>query len=384
MDLTDPVIQYHANHRGKIETNPKAPIDSLEDLALAYTPGVAKACKTIAEEPNTVQTLTNRSNTVAIVTDGSAILGLGNIGPSAGLPVMEGKAMIFKKMAGIDAVPLCIATQDTEDIIRFCRQIEPTFGGINLEDIAAPRCFEILDRLERELSIPVFHDDQDGTAIVVLAGLINAAKLRRTPIEDMRIVINGAGAAGIAIARLLVANGTRDVILADSRGIVETSRQDLNPFKRDIAKKTNPRGRTGTLETALEGADAFIGVSVCCILEERHVQSMASRPIVFALANPDPEILPDVARRSGAYIVGTGRSDFPNQINNALVFPGIFRALLDAKTYPSTCTLEGHMTDIKRAAAHAIASVVEPDIDRILPSVMDPAVVPAIRRSICT
>lgn len=374
-----PVIRYHSSKRGKIEVVPKTPLDTAEDLSLAYTPGVAEVCKTIARQPEMAQVLTNRSNTVAIVTDGSAILGLGNIGPTAGLPVMEGKSMIFKKMADVDAVPLCIGTQDTEDIIRFCKQIEPTFGGINLEDIAAPRCFEILDRLERELSIPVFHDDQDGTAIVVLAGLTNAAKLRGTPLEDMKIVINGAGAAGIAIARLLGDRGIRDVILADSKGIVEPSRDDLNDYKKVIAETTNPRRLSGTLEDALRGADAFIGVSVRDILNEDHIRDMADHPIVFAMANPDPEILPETAKRAGAFIVGTGRSDYPNQINNALVFPGIFRALLDSRLQSSGYSIGGTMKDIKLSAAKAIASVIDPTPERILPSVMDHSVIKAIR-----
>ncbi|MEI6650614.1 MAG: NADP-dependent malic enzyme [Candidatus Moraniibacteriota bacterium] len=384
MNMESPVIRYHLAHRGKIEVRPKSPFETSEDLSLAYTPGVAEVCKTIAAEPETVQSLTNRGNTVAIVSDGSAILGLGNIGPSAGLPVMEGKAMIFKKMADVDAVPLCIGTQDTEEIIRFCKQIEPSFGGINLEDIAAPRCFEILDRLEKELSIPVFHDDQDGTAIVVLAGLLNAAKLRKTPLQDMKIVINGSGAAGIAIARLLMASGVQDIILVDSRGIVESSRHDLNGFKIIIAEQTNPRGLKGDLPTALKGADAFIGVSVRDILDEANVRDMADRPIVFAMANPDPEILPDAALRGGAFIVGTGRSDFPNQINNALVFPGIFRALLDSNANPSACVLKGNMTEVKLAAAAAIASVVEPTTDHILPSVLDLSVASAIRNAVCS
>ena len=384
MNMESPVIRYHLAHRGKIEVRPKSLFETSEDLSLAYTPGVAEVCKTIAAEPETVQSLTNRSNTVAIVSDGSAILGLGNIGPSAGLPVMEGKAMIFKKMADVDAVPLCIGTQDTEEIIRFCKQIEPSFGGINLEDIAAPRCFEILDRLEKELSIPVFHDDQDGTAIVVLAGLLNAAKLRKTPLQDMKIVINGSGAAGIAIARLLMASGVPDIVLVDSRGIVESSRHDLNGFKIIIAEQTNPRGLKGDLPTALKGADAFIGVSVRDILDEANVRDMADRPIVFAMANPDPEILPEAALRGGAFIVGTGRSDFPNQINNALVFPGIFRALLDSNANPSACVLKGNMTEVKLAAAAAIASVVEPTTDHILPSVLDLSVASAIRNAVCS
>ena len=376
-------LSYHRNHRGKIETKPKAPLKDASDLALAYTPGVAKVCERIAEEPQEIQALTNRSNTVAIVSDGSAVLGLGNIGPEAGLPVMEGKAMIFKSQADIDAVPLCIKTQDTEEIIQFCKYIAPSFGGINLEDIAAPRCFDILDRLENELPIPVFHDDQDGTAIVTLAALLNAAQLRGSAVEELRIVVNGAGAAGIAITRLLRAYGIKDIVLVDSKGIVSTDRTDLNRYKKRIAEHSNPRALSGDMKDALVGADVFIGVSKCCILSKEMVQRMADRPIVFAMANPEPEIMPDVAHAAGAYIVGTGRSDFPNQINNALVFPGIFRGLLDAHTFPRKCIMSKHMTEVKIAAAKAIAGVIEPSVERILPDVMDGEVVPAIRGAIC-
>jgi malate dehydrogenase (oxaloacetate-decarboxylating) len=379
---TDP-ISYHRNHRGKIETKPKAPLKDASDLALAYTPGVAKVCERIAKEPRETQALTNRSNTVAIVSDGSAVLGLGNIGPEAALPVMEGKAMIFKSQADIDAVPLCVDAQNTEEIIRFCKQIAPSFGGINLEDIAAPRCFDILERLENELPIPVFHDDQDGTAIVTLAALLNASKLRGNAVEKLRIVVNGAGAAGIAITRLLRAYGVKDVVLVDSKGIVSSERIDLNPHKKRIAEHSNPRALSGNIIAALKEADVFIGVSKCCILSGEMVREMADKPIIFALANPEPEIMPDEAKAAGAFIVGTGRSDFPNQINNALVFPGIFRGLLDAHTFPRKCVMSKHMTEVKIAAARAIAGVIEPSVERILPDVLDPNVVPAIRGAIC-
>jgi malate dehydrogenase (oxaloacetate-decarboxylating) len=380
---TDP-ISYHREHRGKIEVTPKAPLNDGADLALAYTPGVAQVCKRIAEEPKEVQALTNRSNTVAIVSDGSAILGLGNIGPEAGLPVMEGKAMIFKSQADIDAVPLCIDTQDAEEIISFCKHIAPSFGGINLEDISAPRCFDILERLESELPIPVFHDDQDGTAIVTLAALINAAKLRGDDVSELHIVVSGAGAAGIAITRLLRAYGVADIVLVDSKGIVSTNRDDLNPYKKRIAEDSNPRALSGTIADALLDTDVFIGVSGCCVLSGDMVKTMAERPIIFAMANPDPEIMPDEAKAAGAFIVGTGRSDFPNQINNALVFPGIFRGLLDAHTFPRTCVMSEHMVEVKIAAAKAIAGVVkDPSINHILPDVLDPAVAPAIREAIC-
>jgi len=377
-------LDYHRAHRGKIEIKPKVPLNTAEDLALAYTPGVGKVCMEIVAHPEQVGSLTNKSNTIAIVSDGSAILGLGNIGPEAGLPVMEGKAMIFKTLADVDAVPLCIATQDTEEIVRFCKQIAPSFGGINLEDISAPRCFDILDRLEKELSIPVFHDDQDGTAIVALAALINATNVRGGDMQALKIVVNGAGAAGIAIARLFSAYGISDIILVDSKGIVALGRDGMNVYKEHIANISNPRGITGSLSDALIGVDAFVGVSGPGLLSQEMVRSMAPRPIIFAMANPEPEILPDDAKEAGAFIIGTGRSDFPNQINNALVFPGIFRALLDANTIPKTCVLSEHMTEVKIATAEAIASVVtEPTRDHIIPTVMDPAVVPAIRAAIC-
>lgn len=376
-------ISYHRNYRGKIEITPKAPLENAADLALAYTPGVAKVCERIVEEPQEIQALTNRSNAVAIVSDGSAVLGLGNIGPESALPVMEGKAMIFKSQADIDAVPLCIKTQNVEEIIQFCKHIAPSFGGINLEDIAAPGCFDILERLENELPIPVFHDDQDGTAIVTLAALLNAAKLRNSAIEELRIVVNGAGAAGLAITRLLHAYGIKDIVLVDSKGIVSSERTDLNPYKKRIAEHSNPRALSGDMKDALVGADVFIGVSKCCILSGKTVQGMAEQPIIFAMANPEPEIMPDVAHAAGAFIVGTGRSDFPNQINNALVFPGIFRGLLDAHTFPRKCIMSKHMTEVKIAAAKAIAGVIEPSVDHILPDVMDPNVVPAIRGAIC-
>lgn len=382
MNATHPAVRYHLDSRGKIETALKSPLRSLEDLSLAYTPGVAEVCRTIAAEPDTVEVLTNRGNTVAIVTDGTAILGLGNIGPSAGLPVMEGKAMIFKRMADVDAVPLCISAGGVEDIVRFCKQIEPSFGGINLEDIAAPECFEILGRLENELTIPVFHDDQDGTAIVTLAALINTSLVRGSNITSLRAVINGAGAAGIAIARLLIAHGIKDVVLVDSKGILSLDREDLNDTKREIALRSNPRGLSGNLATALSGADVFIGVSKGNILNRDDIRTMAERPIVFAMANPEPEILPDEATAGGAFIVGTGRSDFPNQINNALVFPGLFRGLLDARAANPIHSLSTVSDDLKLAVAKALAETIEPTVDRILPAVMDPSVVPAVRAAV--
>ena len=382
MNNNHPAIAYHLKGRGKIGTAIKTPIETAEDLSLAYTPGVAEVCRTVAAEPETAALLTNRSNTVAIVTDGTAILGLGNIGPTAGLPVMEGKAMIFKKMADIDAVPLCINAEGVDDIVRFCKQIEPSFGGINLEDIAAPGCFEIIDRLEKELSIPVFHDDQDGTAIVTLAALENAAKLRGTPIGMLRIVINGAGAAGIAIGRLLLSAGASDIVLVDSKGILSVDRSDLGDVKRDIATRTNPRKISGDLATALFEADVFIGVSKADILDQESVRTMAERPIIFAMANPDPEILPDEAYAGGAFIVGTGRSDFPNQINNALVFPGLFRGLLDGHAKHPLRPMPKDARAMKKAAAKALAGSIEPSSDRLLPEVMNGRVASAIRDAV--
>ncbi|NTW15071.1 MAG: NADP-dependent malic enzyme [Candidatus Moranbacteria bacterium] len=381
MDRNNPAIRYHLDGHGKIGTAIKTPVETPEDLALAYTPGVAEVCRTIAAEPETDVLLTNRGNTVAIVTDGTAILGLGDIGPTAGLPVMEGKAMLFKKTADVDAVPLCIRAESVDEIVDFCKRIEPSFGGINLEDIAAPTCFEVLERLERELDIPVFHDDQDGTAIVTLAALVNAAKVRGTALPDMRVVINGAGAAGIAIARLLLDEGVRDLVLVDSRGILGPERNDLSGAKRNIAERSNPRGLAGDLATAISEADVFVGVSKGNILNAGDIRTMAERPIVLAMANPDPEILPDEAVAGGAFIVGTGRSDFPNQINNALVFPGLFRGLLDARMKDRSF----RMTDIptlKNDVARALASVIEPSQDGILPSVFDAGVVPSIRAAI--
>jgi malate dehydrogenase (oxaloacetate-decarboxylating) len=295
---------------------------------------------------------------------------------------MEGKAMIFKRMADVDAIPLCISAGSVEDIVRFCKQIEPSFGGINLEDIAAPECFEVLDRLEKELSIPVFHDDQDGTAIVVTAALINAAKVRGSDIASLLAVINGAGAAGIAIARLLIALGVGDVVLVDSKGILNADRSDLNDSKQEIALRSNPRKLTGDLATALADADVFIGVSKGNILGRNDIRTMAARPIVFAMANPDPEILPDEAVAGGAFIVGTGRSDFPNQINNALVFPGLFRGLLDARAADPTRVSSKVIDATKLAVASALAATVEPTVDRILPAVMDTSVVPAVRAAV--
>lgn len=376
MDYNKKAIQLHEKYRGKIEIKAKVPLATKEDLSAAYTPGVGAVCLEIKDRPERSWELTNRRNMVAIVSDGSAILGLGNIGPAAGMPVMEGKSAIFKEFADIDAVPLCINTQDTEEIIRFVRQIEPSFGGINLEDISAPRCFEILRRLEAELSIPVFHDDQDGTAIVTLAALINAAKVAGKNIPDMKIVINGAGAAGLAIARLLLEFGANDLYVADSQGLIYEGRRELNIYKQEIAKRTNRAILKGWKEDAMKGADVFIGVSKSKQVTGDMIRSMNKGAILLPMANPEPEIFPDQAYAVGAAIVGTGRSDFPNQVNNALVFPGVFRGLLDEGLKKVT-------NEMKLAAAEAIASLVpSPTKDEIVPIVTNRQVVTNIAEAV--
>ena len=372
MDYSKKSIALHKKHRGKIEIRSKVKLATREDLSLAYTPGVAAVSSAIGENKKLSWQLTNRANQVAIVCDGTAILGLGDLGPEAAMPVMEGKAAIFKEFAGVDAVPLCINTTDTEEIIKFCKNIEPSFGGINLEDISAPRCFEILERLENELSIPVFHDDQDGTAIVVLAALINACKVTGQAMKKLKIVVNGAGAAGIAVARLLLVAGATDLILLDSQGAIYSGRNDLNPIKEKIAKATNRRKIKGGLAEALVGADVFVGVSKGNLVTPEMIKLMNRQPIIFAMANPTPEIMPDLAKRANrACVVCTGRSDFSNQINNALVFPGMFRGLLDHKVRRVT-------TKIKIQAALALSKVIKPTPDQLLPLVTDKRVVKAI------
>jgi malate dehydrogenase (oxaloacetate-decarboxylating) len=375
MDFNKKSIALHKKKRGKIEIRSKVPLKTRNDLSIAYTPGVAEVCREIGRHKKNSWTLTNRANQVAIVTDGTAILGLGNLGPEAAMPVMEGKSIIFKEFAGIDAIPLCINTTDVDEIVKFVKQIEPSFGGINLEDISAPRCFEILERLERELSIPVFHDDQDGTAIVVLAALINACRVTGKVMKELDVVVNGAGAAGIAIARLLLEQGVKNLILVDSKGVIHEGRQDLNEMKKKFARLTNRRQVKGGLAEALDGADVFIGVSQPNLVSAVMLKSMKPEPIIFAMANPVPEIMPDVALKAGAAIVGTGRSDFPNQVNNALVFPGIFRGLLDGRIKKVT-------TKMKLAAAVAVAYSIKPTKDKILPSVLDKRVVKAIAGAI--
>lgn len=374
MDYFEQSLFLHEKLRGKIRIQPKMEIASIEDLALLYSPGVAEPCLRIAENPSDVWKYTIKRNTVAVVTDGSAVLGLGNIGAMASIPVMEGKAMLFRKFAGIDAFPICLDTQDTEEVIETVKRIAPVFGGINLEDIAAPRCFEIEDRLQ-DLGIPVFHDDQHGTAVVVLAGIINACKLLNRNIQDLSIVINGAGAAGIAIAKLLrsatsgesddPAIAVKEVILCDSKGIVCHDRDDLNDVKRAVLSWTNPNNKKGDVRDAIKGADVFIGVSQANLLTADDIRTMNKDSIIFALANPVPEIMPDKAHKGGAAVVGTGRSDLPNQINNVLAFPGIFRGALNAKAKRIT-------TEMKLAAAYAIAdSVYNMSADKIVPSTLN-------------
>ncbi|NTU68853.1 MAG: NADP-dependent malic enzyme [Chlorobiaceae bacterium] len=368
MDYSQQSIELHARTRGKIEIKSKISLNAKEDLSLAYTPGVAAVCTEIGKDRKKSYTLTNRANQIAIVSDGTAILGLGNLGPEAAMPVMEGKSIIFKEFAGIDAIPLCINSTDVEDIVKFCKLIEPSFAGINLEDISAPRCFDILERLESELSIPVFHDDQDGTAIVTVAAVINACRVTGKAPETLRVVINGAGAAGIAIARLLSHAGVDDLILVDTQGAIYAGRPGMNPIKERIAETTNKEQRKGALAQVLPGTDVFIGVSRGNILTGEMIGSMNSAPFIFAMANPTPEIMPDLAYHAGASIVGTGRSDLHNQVNNALVFPGLFKGLLSTGITKIT-------PDLKLAAAKAIAYAVEPTKEHLMPTTFNKNVV---------
>lgn len=375
MDYGAEAIKRHRASRGKVSLLPKMKVETMEDLSIAYTPGVAAVCTAIAQDPSESFALTNRANTVAVITDGSAVLGLGNIGPEAAMPVMEGKAILFKGLADIDAVPICLATQDTQTIIQIVRCLAPSFGGINLEDIAAPRCFDIEDALQ-DLGIPVFHDDQHGTSVVVLASLINSLQVVGKRLEDVKIVFSGAGAGAIASARLLVEYGARNIILVDSQGAIHRRRTDLNPVKRQMLEITNPEGVAGDLAAAMRGADVFVGLSVAGVVKPPMVRAMARDAIVFAAANPEPEIYPDLARQAGAVIVGTGRSDFPNQINNSLGFPGIFRGALDVRATRIT-------TPMKLAAAQALAGLVaEPTRECVIPWSLDKLVVPAVSRAV--
>ncbi len=361
-------IEFHKNLKGKIEVISRAKLETREDLSLAYTPGVAEACLAIAKDKNEVYEMTRKNNLVAVVTDGSAVLGLGNIGPEASLPVMEGKCALFKEFAGVDAFPIALATQDTDEIVHAVELIAPIFGGINLEDIAAPRCFEVEAKLKEKLNIPVFHDDQHGTAIVVLAGLLNALKVAGKELASVRITLNGAGAAGNAIAKLLLAAGAENITLVDSKGIIFDGRENLDNEKTELAKVTNKDKRSGGLGEALMAADVFIGVSKGNLVSQEMVKTMNGNPIIFALANPTPEIMPDIAKAAGARVVATGRSDFPNQVNNVLVFPGIFRGLLDSRIGQVTQAME-------LAAAHALAATVPaPTAENILPNPLDKSV----------
>ena len=375
---SEKALKMHEEWNGKLETTAKAHVDTREDLAIAYTPGVAEPCKVIAEDPEAAYKYTIKANTVAVVSDGSAVLGLGNIGALAAMPVMEGKAVLFKEFGGVNAVPICLDTQDTEEIIRTVVNIAPAFGGINLEDISAPRCFEIETRLKELLNIPVFHDDQHGTAIVVLAGIINALKVPGKKKEDCRVVINGAGSAGIAIAKLLLTYGFSHIILCDSKGIISRSADNLTPVKEEIAQVTNPEDLKGTLADALKGADIFVGVSAPGVVTEEMVASMNQDAILFALSNPVPEIMPDLAKAAGAKVVGTGRSDFPNQVNNVVAFPGIFKGALEGRASQIT-------EEMKLAAAEAIAGLVSDDElneDNILPQPFDPRVADTVSQAV--
>lgn len=363
-------LELHKEWKGKISTEAKCEVKTREDLALAYTPGVAEPCKVIHEDPKEAYTYTLKQNTIAVVSDGSAVLGLGNIGPEAAMPVMEGKAVLFKEFGGVNAFPICLKTQDVDGIVETVQRLEPTFGGINLEDISAPRCFEIERRLKETMNIPVFHDDQHGTAIIVLAGVINSLKLTGKKKEDCRIVVNGSGAAGIAISKLLLRYGFRHLVICDSKGIISRDRENLNWIKKEMLEVTNLDNQNGTLADALVGADIFIGVSAPNSVTEEMVRSMNKDAILFAMANPVPEIMPDLAKAAGARIVGTGRSDFPNQVNNVLVFPGIFKGALEGKARQIT-------EDMKLAAAEALAGIVsdeELNEEFILPEAFNPKV----------
>ena len=378
MGIAEESLELHRQWRGKIETTPKMDIATRRDLALAYTPGVAEPCKVIAQDPEAVYDYTIKSNTVAVVTDGSAVLGLGNIGPAAALPVMEGKAALFKAFGGVDAFPICLDTQDTDEIVKACIQIAPAFGGINLEDISAPRCFEIEARLNDALDIPVFHDDQHGTAIVVLSGIINALRLTGKDPETARVVVNGAGSAGIAIAKLLLSYGFAHLTLVDRCGIISSRVEGINDAQRAMLATTNLEDVDGTLADAMRGADIVIGVSAPGVISQEMVASMADDAIVFAMANPVPEIYPDEAKAAGARVVGTGRSDFPNQVNNVIAFPGIFRGALEARAERIT-------EPMKLAAARALASLVsdeELSEDFIMPDPFDPRVAECVAAAV--
>lgn len=379
MTLREEALHMHRVNKGKLESKSKVPVRNARDLSLAYSPGVAEPCKEIYDKPETVYDYTMKGNMVAVVSDGTAVLGLGNIGPEAALPVMEGKAVLFKSFAGVDAFPICLNTTDVDKIVETVKLLEPTFGGVNLEDIAAPNCFAVEERLKKETNIPVFHDDQHGTAIVTVAGLVNALKIVGKKMNEIKVVANGAGAAGIAIIKLLYSYGVRDIIMCDTKGAIYEGRPNgMNAIKDEVAKFTNRDNVEGSLSEAIKGADVFIGVSVAGALTSEMIQTMNNDPIIFAMANPVPEIMPDEAKAAGAAVIGTGRSDFPNQVNNVLAFPGIFRGALDARAT--------HINEkMKVAAVDAIASLIEESelsSDYVIPGPFDPRVAPAVAAAV--
>lgn len=378
MDYGEMALTLHREHGGKIEVVSTVPVKTKEDLSTAYTPGVAQPCIEIHKNPQTVYEYTRKHNMVAVVSDGTAVLGLGDIGPHAAIPVMEGKCVLFKEFGKVDAFPICLDTKDTDEIVKTIKYLEPVFGGINLEDIAAPRCFEIERRLKEELSIPVFHDDQHGTAIIVLAAVMNALKLADKRLSEIKTVFSGAGAAGTAICRLLMKNGLKNVIMTDINGIIYRGRPGMDSSLSRLADDTNPENIKGSLADAIKGADLFIGVSAANLLKPEMIKSMAKNPIIFAMANPVPEVMPDVAKNAGAFVVGTGRSDFPNQINNVLAFPGVFRGALDARASEIN-------DEMKIAAAKAIAGLIsdeELNPEYILPAALDERVVRAVAEAV--
>ncbi|WP_342399396.1 malic enzyme-like NAD(P)-binding protein [Weizmannia sp. FSL W8-0676] len=379
MSLREEALHMHREHKGKLESKSKVTVKNAKDLSLAYSPGVAEPCKMIYDKPETVYEYTMKGNMVAVVTDGTAVLGLGNIGPEAALPVMEGKAILFKSFAGVDAFPICLDTTDIDEIVETVKRLEPVFGGVNLEDIAAPNCFVIEEKLKKEMNIPVFHDDQHGTAIVTAAGLVNALKLVGKEMSEIKVVASGAGAAGIAIIKLLYNFGVRDIIMCDSKGAIYEGRPfGMNKVKSEVAKYTNRDKAAGSLADVIKEADVFIGVSVEGALTKEMVQSMKKDPIIFAMANPNPEIMPVDAKAAGAKVIGTGRSDFPNQVNNVLAFPGIFRGALDVRAT--------HINEkMKQAAVHAIAGLIdehELNADYVIPRPFDPRVAPAVAAAV--
>ena len=379
MGLREDALKLHKDNKGKLETVSKVPVKDAAALSLAYTPGVAEPCKEIKANPDLAYDYTFKGNMCAVISDGSAVLGLGNIGGLAGMPVMEGKSVLFKEFGGVDSFPICLVTQDPDEIVNICINIAPVFGGINLEDISAPRCFEVERRLKEALDIPVFHDDQHGTAVIVTAGLMNACKVTKKNFSDLTIVINGAGAAGTAIAKMILNVGVKDMFMVDSKGIIYDGRKEgMNWAKEEMAKVTNKTVRKGGLAEALVGADVFIGVSKADILTPELIKSMAKDPIVFAMANPNPEVRPDVAKSAGVAVIGTGRSDYPNQINNVLAFPGIFRGAFDVRASQIT-------ENMKVAASQALASIIpdaELTADYIIPKPFDPRVRPAIAKAV--